>query len=99
MKRYRTWEEAWARLAELEAMVDTEPGIRVQHPGRGRAVLACACGQVLDARDMVRIRTPRAGFNHDTSTAIYRIGCEACAALAAGIAARRPRWVRRSWRG
>ncbi len=50
-----------------------------RHPGRDCAVLACACGTVLDARDMVRITGSRAGFNHETSTVIYRIGCRACA--------------------
>lgn len=65
--------------------VDPEPSFPAQHPGRDRAVLACQCGRVLDARDMVRIRTPSRDFHHDTSTVIYRIGCRACAALAYGL--------------
>lgn len=69
-----------------------EPSFPAQHPGAHRAVLACACGRVLDARDMVRIHVPRAGFNHETSVAIYRIGCRPCAIEIAGL---RPRkWPR-----
>lgn len=63
-----------------------EESFPVRHPGRGRAVLGCACGIVLNAVDMVRIHTPRAGFNHLTSTAIYRIGCRRCAVKASGHA-------------
>lgn len=62
-----------------------------RHPGADRAVLACRCGTVLDARDMVRIRTPRAGFDHVTSTAIYPIGCYRCAVRAGGVYQRPPR--------
>ena len=69
-------------VAELASL---EPSFPVQHPGRNRAVLACRCGRVLDARDMVRIRTPSKDFRHDTSTVIYRIGCRPCAAQAAGM--------------
>jgi len=84
VRSYRSFEEVFARLAELEAVVAAEPGIRVRHPGRHQAVLACACGRVLNSRDMVRIRTPHDTYAHETSTAIYPIGCRACAAEALG---------------
>lgn len=35
------------------------PEWRAPHPGRGRAVLACRCGRVLDADQMHRPTRPR----------------------------------------
>lgn len=70
----------------------TGENITVRHPGADRAVLACACGQVLDARDMVRIRPmSQEKFHHTESTTIYPIGCRACA-VARRPHPRAPRW-------
>ena len=48
------------------------------HPGLNRAVLACACGRVLNTRDMVRIRPAVVG-GQGANPAIWRIGCLDCA--------------------
>ena len=84
-----------ATLVELQrlreqilALRDEQLPYPVRHPGRGRAVIACACGRVLDARDMVRIVVPHGGPGVESAPGIARIGCSDCAAEAAAAVRR-----------
>lgn len=60
-----------AALPVQRTAADT--GVEIDPPPPGRALIACACGRVLDARDMHRHR-PR----HPGGHPIARITCRSC---------------------
>lgn len=95
-----------AAVEEIRRLNSVITGLRnretynpVRHPGRGVAVIACRCGTVLDARDIVRIVVPTGGEHVGDDVAIHRVGCRACAKEAAGVSWRtiRPAPYPREW--
>ena len=67
----------------------------IAHPGLHRAVLACACGRVLNTGDMVRIR-PAVTGGQGANPAIWRIGCSDCALAAGRGTTNRAVWAARA---
>jgi len=64
-----------ATRAHFDRLTEVQRHIRVEKPESGQAVLACACGAMLDADDM-QVLPPSLG----ESTYVRPIVCKECAA-------------------